>query len=304
MYIYLPIAEVSMHIGIIIGLGGGVGFLSGLFGVGGGFLMTPLLIFFGIPPAVAVSTEANQIVASSVSGVLAHMRRGNVDFKMGGILMAGGVIGSSLGVALFSFLREIGQIDLVIQLSYVVFLGIIGTLMLTESIRTIIRSRKPGAVRGKLHQHNWLHGLPLKMRFRRSKLYISAIMPLLLGAFVGILAAIMGVGGGFIMVPAMIYLLGMPTSVVVGTSLFQIIFVTANVTLLQSIQTQTVDFVLAGLLLLGAVIGAQFGSRAGALLRGEQLRGLLALMVLAVCIKIGYDLVVRPEDLLSVELLR
>ena len=304
MYIYLPIAEVSMHIGIIIGLGGGVGFLSGLFGVGGGFLMTPLLIFFGIPPAVAVSTEANQIVASSVSGVLAHMRRGNVDFKMGGILMAGGVIGSSLGVALFSFLQSIGQIDLVIQLSYVVFLGIIGSLMLTESVRTIIRSRKPGAVRGKLHQHNWLHGLPLKMRFRRSKLYISAIPPLALGAFVGILAAIMGVGGGFIMVPAMIYLLGMPTSVVVGTSLFQIIFVTANVTLLQSIQTQTVDFLLAGLLLFGAVIGAQFGSRAGALLRGEQLRGLLALMVLAVCIKIGYDLVVRPEDLLSVELLR
>ena len=304
MYIYLPIAEVSMHIGIIIGLGGGVGFLSGLFGVGGGFLMTPLLIFFGIPPAVAVSTEANQIVASSVSGVLAHMRRGNVDFKMGGILMAGGVIGSSLGVALFSFLQSIGQIDLVIQLSYVVFLGIIGSLMLTESVRTIIRSRKPGAVRGKLHQHNWLHGLPLKMRFRRSKLYISAILPLALGAFVGILAAIMGVGGGFIMVPAMIYLLGMPTSVVVGTSLFQIIFVTANVTLLQSIQTQTVDFLLAGLLLFGAVIGAQFGSRAGALLRGEQLRGLLALMVLAVCIKIVYELVVMPEDLLSVELLR
>ena len=304
MYIYLPIAEVSMHIGIIIGLGGGVGFLSGLFGVGGGFLMTPLLIFFGIPPAVAVSTEANQIVASSVSGVLAHMRRGNVDFKMGGILMAGGVIGSSLGVALFSFLREIGQIDLVIQLSYVVFLGIIGALMLTESLRTIVRSRKPGAVRGKLHQHNWLHGLPFKVRFRRSKLYISAILPLSIGAFVGVLAAIMGVGGGFIMVPAMIYLLGMPTSVVVGTSLFQIIFVTANVTLLQSIQTQTVDFILAGLLLFGAVIGAQFGSRAGALLRGEQLRGLLALLVLAVCVKIGYDLVVTPEDLLSVELIR
>ena len=304
MYIYLPIAEVSMHIGIIIGLGGGVGFLSGLFGVGGGFLMTPLLIFFGIPPAVAVSTEANQIVASSVSGVLAHMRRGNVDFKMGGILMAGGVIGSSLGVALFSFLREIGQIDLVIQLSYVVFLGIIGALMLTESLRTIVRSRKPGAVRGKLHQHNWLHGLPFKMRFRRSKLYISAILPLSIGGFVGVLAAIMGVGGGFIMVPAMIYFLGMPTSVVVGTSLFQIIFVTANVTLLQSIQTQTVDFILAGLLLFGAVIGAQFGSRAGALLRGEQLRGLLALLVLAVCAKIVYDLVVRPEDLLSVELIR
>ena len=304
MYIYLPIAEVSMHIGVIIGLGGGVGFLSGLFGVGGGFLMTPLLIFFGIPPAVAVATEANQIVASSVSGVLAHMRRGNVDFKMGGILMAGGVIGSSLGVVLFSFLQSIGQIDLVIQLSYVVFLGIIGALMLTESLRTIMRSRKPGAVRGKLHQHNWLHGLPLKMRFRRSKLYISALLPLGIGAFVGVLAAIMGVGGGFIMVPAMIYLLGMPTSVVVGTSLFQIIFVTANVTLLQSIQTQTVDFLLAGLLLLGAVIGAQFGSRASAILRGEQLRGLLALMVLGVCVKIAYDLVVMPGDLLSVELLK
>ncbi len=304
MYIYLPIAEVSMHIGIVIGLGGGVGFLSGLFGVGGGFLMTPLLIFFGIPPAVAVATEANQIVASSVSGVLAHMRRGNVDFKMGAILMLGGVIGSSLGVVLFSFLRSIGQIDLVIKLSYVVFLGIIGSLMLFESLRTMVRSRKPGVVRGKLHQHNWLHGLPFKMRFRRSKLYISAILPLAIGAFVGVLAAIMGVGGGFIMVPAMIYLLGMPTSVVVGTSLFQIIFVTANVTVLQSIQTQTVDFVLAGLLLFGAVIGAQFGSRAGAVLRGEQLRGLLALMVLAVCVKIGYDLVVRPEDLFSVELLK
>ena len=304
MYIYLPIAEVSMHIGVIIGLGCGVGFLSGLFGVGGGFLMTPLLIFFGIPPAVAVSTEANQIVASSVSGVLAHMRRSNVDFKMGGILMTGGVIGSSLGVILFKFLQTIGQIDLVIQLSYVVFLGVIGTLMLTESVRTIIRSKKPGAMRRKLHQHNWFHGLPLKMRFRRSKLYISAIPPLLIGAFVGVLAAIMGVGGGFIMVPAMIYLLGMPTAIVVGTSLFQIIFVTANVTLLQSVQTQTVDFVLAGLLLLGAVIGAQFGSRFAAHLRGEQLRGLLALMVLAVCIKIMFDLAVVPEDLLSVELLR
>ena len=304
MYIYLPIAEISMHIGIIFGLGGGVGFLSGLFGVGGGFLMTPLLIFFGIPPAVAVATEANQIVASSVSGVLAHMRRGNVDFKMGSILLAGGVLGSSFGVMLFKYLRDMGQIDLVIKLSYVVFLGIIGGLMLLESVRAILRSRRPGAPRRKLHQHNWLHGLPLKMRFRRSKLYISALLPLAIGAFVGLLAAIMGVGGGFIMVPAMIYLLGMPTSVVVGTSLFQIIFVTANVTLLQSIQTQTVDFMLAGLLLFGAVIGAQFGTRAGALLRGEQLRGLLALMVLAVCLKLGFDLVVRPSDLFSVELLK
>ena len=304
MYIYLPIAEISMHIGIIFGLGGGVGFLSGLFGVGGGFLMTPLLIFFGVPPAVAVATEANQIVASSVSGVLAHMRRGDGDFKMGGILLIGGVIGSSLGVMLFKYLRDVGQIDLVIKLSYVVFLGIIGGLMLLESVRSILRSRRPGAPRRKLHQHNWLHGLPLKMRFRRSKLYISAILPLAIGAFVGLLAAIMGVGGGFIMVPAMIYLLGMPTSVVVGTSLFQIIFVTANVTLLQSVQTQTVDFMLAGLLLFGAVIGAQFGTRAGALLRGEQLRGLLALMVLAVCLKLGFELAMQPDDLFSVELLK
>jgi uncharacterized membrane protein YfcA len=304
MYIYLPIAEISMHIGIIIGLGGGVGFLSGLFGVGGGFLMTPLLIFFGVPPVVAVATEANQIVASSVSGVLAHMRRSNVDFKMGTILLVGGVIGSTLGVFLFAFLRELGQIDLVIKLSYVVLLGIVGSLMLVESVRAILRTRKPGAARGKLHQHNWLHGLPFKMRFRRSKLYISALLPLAIGAFVGVLAAIMGVGGGFIMVPAMIYILGMPTAVVVGTSLFQIIFVTANVTILQSVQTQTVDFVLAGLLLFGAVIGAQFGTRAGAKLRGEQLRGLLALMVLAVCIKLGFDLALHPASLYSVELLK
>ena len=293
-----------MHIGIIIGLGGGVGFLSGLFGVGGGFLMTPLLIFFGVPPVVAVATEANQIVASSVSGVLAHMRRSNVDFKMGSILLVGGVIGSTLGVFLFAFLRELGQIDLVIKLSYVVMLGIVGSLMLAESIRAILRTRQPGAKRGKLHQHNWLHGLPFKMRFRRSKLYISALLPLGIGAFVGVLAAIMGVGGGFIMVPAMIYILGMPTAGVVGTSLFQIIFVTANVTILQSVQTQTVDFVLAGLLLFGAVIGAQFGTRAGAKLRGEQLRGLLALMVIAVCVKLGFDLALQPASLYSVELLK
>ena len=304
MYIYLPIAEISLHIAIVIGLGGGVGFLSGMFGVGGGFLMTPLLIFLGVPAPVAVATEANQIVASSVSGVLAHWRRGNVDFKMGTVLLAGGVFGSSLGVLLFALLQELGQIDLVIKLSYVVFLGIVGLLMGMESIRAILRARQPGARRGKLHQHNWLHGLPLKMRFRRSKLYISALLPFGLAALVGVMSAIMGVGGGFILVPAMIYLLGMPTSVVVGTSLFQIIFVTANVTILQSVQTQTVDFLLAGLLLLGAVVGAQLGTRVGALLRGEQLRGLLALIVIAVCIKLGLDLVLQPADLYSVELLK
>lgn len=301
MYVYLPIAELSMNVFTIIGLGGAVGLLSGIFGVGGGFLMTPLLIFLGIPAPVAVGTEANQIVASSVSGVIAHFRRGNVDIKMGCILLAGGLTGSTIGVALFALLRELGQIDVVIKMSFILFLGIIGLLMLMESLRTIMRSRQPGARRGKLHKHTWLHGLPLKTRFRKSKLYISALLPFIIGAVVGVLSAIMGVGGGFIMVPAMIYILGMPTSVVVGTSLFQIIFVTANVTFLQSVQTQTVDIMLAGLLLLGAVVGAQFGARWSSLLRGEQLRGLLALLVLAVCIKLIFDIVVTPDDLFSLE---
>jgi len=295
MQIYLPIAEMSVNAFIILGMGGGVGLLSGLFGVGGGFLMTPLLIFIGIPPAVAVGTEANQIVASSVSGVLAHWRRGNVDIKMGVMLLVGGVFGSTFGVWLFTILRGIGQIDLVIRLSYVVFLSIIGGLMLSESIRAILRRRKQTPT--KRHHHYWVHGLPLKMRFRKSRLYISAILPIGVGFLVGVLSAIMGVGGGFVMVPAMIYLLGMPTVVVVGTSLFQIIFVTANVTLLQAVSNQTVDIVLALLLLVGGVIGAQIGARFGTRLQGEQLRGLLALLVLTVCMKLTYDLVVTPEDL-------
>jgi uncharacterized membrane protein YfcA len=300
MQIYLPIAELSVNIFLFLGMGAGVGFLSGLFGVGGGFLMTPLLIFAGIPPAVAVATEANQIVASSVSGALAHWRRGNVDIKIGVVLLIGGFIGSTLGVWVFGLLRGLGQIDLVIRLSYVVFLGIIGALMLVESLRAISRQRKPGGKRRKLHQHNWLHGLPFKMRFRRSKLYISALLPLGIGVLVGILAAIMGVGGGFIMVPAMIYLLGMPTAMVVGTSLFQIIFVTANVTFLQAWQNQTVDIFLALLLLTGGVIGAQFGSRAGAKLPGEQLRSMLALIVLGVCARLAYELLARPDDVFSI----
>ncbi len=304
MQIYLPIAEMSVNVFLLLGMGAGVGFLSGLYGVGGGFLMTPLLIFIGIPPAVAVGTEANQIVAASVSGVLAHWRRGNVDFKMGLVLLLGGLAGSTLGVILFSFLRGVGQIDLVISLCYVVFLGIIGALMLFESARTIRRRKTAPGQRRKLHQHNWVHGLPLKMRFRRSKLYISALMPLGIGFLVGVLAAIMGVGGGFVMVPAMIYLLGMPTAVVIGTSLFQIIFVTANVTFLQAYFNQTVDVVLALMLLSGAVIGAQFGARAGAKLHGEELRGLLALMVLAVCGKLFFDLLVTPSDIYSIGVVR
>lgn len=298
MQIYLPIAEISVNVFLLLGLGGAIGFLSGLFGVGGGFLMTPLLIFIGIPPAVAVATEANQIVASSISGVLAHWKRGNVDLKMGTMLLVGGVIGSAFGVWLFTYLRTLGQLDLVIRLSYVVFLGVIGFLMLIESVRTMMKRRVQMPTRK--HHHIWLHGLPFKMRFRKSRLYISAILPLVVGGFVGLLAAIMGVGGGFIMVPAMIYLLGMPTSVVVGTSLFQIIFVTANVTVLQSVTNQAVDVVLALLLLLGGVIGAQWGAKMGSRLHGEQLRGLLAVMVIAVCLKLTFDLVATPGDRYSI----
>ena len=299
MQLYLPIAEMSANIFLLLGMGGAVGFLAGMFGVGGGFLMTPLLIFIGVPAPVAVATEANHIVAASVSGALAHWRRGNVDFKMGFVLLIGGLIGSSFGVFLFKVLRGLDQIELVISLSFVIFLGVIGTLMLAESVRAIARRRHPGRKRRKLHQHYWVHGLPLKMRFRRSKLYISALLPLSIGLIVGVLAAIMGVGGGFIIVPAMIYLLGMPTSVVVGTSLFQIIFVTANVTFLQAVHNFTVDVLLALVLLTGGVIGAQFGTRAGAKLRGEELRGLLGLIVIAVCSKLLFDLAGAPEDLFS-----
>jgi len=299
MQLYLPIAEVSLNVLVLLGLGAAVGFLSGLFGVGGGFLMTPLLMFIGVPPAVAVATGTNQIVASSVSGALSHWRRGNIDLKMGAVLLVGGFAGSTLGVQIFTLLRGLGQIDLAISLFYVVFLGVIGALMLVESGRAMNRNRRPGAPRRKLHQHHWFHGLPFKVRFRKSKLYISALLPLAIGLGVGLLVALMGVGGGFILVPAMIYLLGMPTAIVVGTSLFQIIFVTANVTLLQAVQNQTVDVLLAVLLLAGGVIGAQWGARAGAKLPGEQLRALLGLLVLVVGGKLGWDLFSTPVDLFS-----
>jgi len=301
MQIYLPVAELSVDVFLLLGMGAGVGVLSGLFGVGGGFLMTPLLIFIGIPPAVAVASEANQLVATSVSGVLAHWRRGGVDFKMGLVLLAGGVLGSALGVWLFKLLRGVGQIDLAISLCYVVFLGIVGALMMAESLRALLRKRKGVARRGKLHRHIWIHGLPLKMRFQKSRLYISAVMPFLLGLIVGLLAAIMGVGGGFIMVPAMIYLLGMPTAMVAGTSLFQILFVVSTVTLLQSAANQTVDVILALLLLAGSVVGVQVGTRLGARLPSEQFRVLLAALVLSVCLKLLFDLVTPPDDLFSLQ---
>jgi uncharacterized membrane protein YfcA len=298
MYIYLPIAEVSVNAFVLLGLGGLVGVLSGMFGVGGGFLMTPLLFFIGIPPAVAVATEANQIVASSFSGVLAHVKRRNVDFKMGGVLLIGGLIGAAVGVLVFNYLKSLGQVDLLVKLCYVIFLGVVGGLMFIESLRALRNSKRISA--SKLRKkRTWIHALPLKMRFRVSGLYISAIPPVLVGIVVGILAAIMGVGGGFVMVPAMIYLLGMPTKVVVGTSLFQIIFVTAFTTMLHATTNYTVDMVLAVLLLVGGVIGAQFGTMIGAKLKAEQLRILLALMVLLVCAKLAFDLIVQPSELFS-----
>ena len=275
--------------------------MSGLFGVGGGFLMTPLLIFIGIPPAVAVATQSNNVIASSVSGVLAHMQRGNVDFLMGGILTLGGFLGSFLGVLLFKLLRELGQLDLVINLSYVILLGTLGILMSVEGICAVTKRSRPGLPRKKLHEHHWFHGLPLRMRFRKSGLYISALLPFGIGAMIGVLSAIMGVGGGFVLVPAMIYILGMPTAVVIGTSLFQVIFVAINITILQSIETQTVDVVLAMILLLGSVIGAQIGTRAGAGLRAEWLRLLLGLLVSSVCIKLFLDLLIPPADIYSLE---
>ncbi len=301
MQIYLPIAELSVNVFMILAMGGAVGFLSGMFGVGGGFLMTPLLIFSGIPPAVAVASEANQVVAASMSGALVHWRRRAVDVKMGLVLLSGGIAGSFIGVWIFNLLKQLGQVDLLISLSYVVFLGSIGSLMLIESLHAIRRAQKGENVGFKKPgQHNWIHGLPFKMRFRSSKLYISAIPPIGIGVAVGILAAIMGVGGGFIMVPAMIYLLRMPTNVVVGTSLFQIIFVTGLVTILHATENQTVDFVLAMLLLAGGVIGAQFGAKAGQRLKAEQLRALLGLMVLGVAARLAIGLLVEPSELFSI----
>ncbi|MCE6951986.1 sulfite exporter TauE/SafE family protein [Cereibacter sphaeroides] len=299
MQLYLPIAEVSVDVLLLLGLGGIVGFMSGMFGVGGGFLITPLLFFIGIPPAVAVATGANQVVASSVSGVLAQLKRKAVDFRMGLVLLAGGVAGSAVGVAVFARLATLGQVDLFVQLAYVLFLGLVGATMFQESVRALLRSKRQGATVKRARQHGWAHKLPLKMKFRTSGLYISVIPPMLVGGFVGFLAAIMGVGGGFIMVPAMIYLLGMPTKIVIGTSLFQIIFVTAFTTVMHAVTSQTVDMALALVLIVGGVIGAQVGARIGVRLRAEQLRVLLALLVLAVSVKIAADLLIRPNELYS-----
>lgn len=301
LQLYLPIAEVSVNVLLLLGIGGIVGFLSGMFGVGGGFLITPFLLFIGVPPGVAVATGANQVVASSISGVLAQIKRKAVDFRMGFVLLAGGLLGSWSGVRVFSYMSALGQVDLFVQLSYVLFLGLIGGMMFIESTRSILRARRPGAVPvRRAHIHTWVHGLPLKMKFRASGLYISVLPPLAVGALVGFLAAIMGVGGGFILVPAMIYLLGMPTKVVIGTSLFQIIFVTGFTTVVHAVNSHTVDMLLALVLIIGGVIGAQIGAQVGVRLKAEQLRILLAVLVLAVAVKIALDLLLRPDELFSI----
>lgn len=300
MNIYLPIAEMSVNAALFLGMGWAVGFLSGMFGVGGGFLLTPLLIFMGVPTAVAVGTGSMQILASSVSGAIAQYQRRNVDIKMGAVLVAGGILGSVIGVALMKVLRQMGQFELFVSLCYVTFLGVVGALMMIESVGSIRKQHTGQVSVRKTRQHSWVHGLPLKMRFHRSKLYISALPPAMIGAFVGFMAAIMGVGGGFVMVPAMIYLLRVPTSVVIGTSLFQIVFVMAATTLLQAMQNKAVDVVLALLLIVGGVIGAQFGAAAGARLKGAQLRFLLAGLVLLVCLRIGWDLMIKPTEIFSI----
>ena len=301
MEIYLPIAEMPVNVFLIVGLGAAVGFLSGMFGVGGGFILTPFLMFWGIPPAVAVATQSTLTVASSVSGVMSHWRKGNVDFKMGGVLLGGGLIGSLAGIQLFNALRAAGQADLFIALSYVIFLGSIGSLMFWESLQAVRQSGTNGLTgRREAGGHYWVHGWPLKMRFHRSKLYISAIPPLLLGLLIGLLSVVMGIGGGFILVPAMIYLLRMPASVVVGTSLFQIIFVGGFSTLLHAITNQSVDAILGALLIVGGVIGAQFGMRYGERLRSDWMRLCLAGLLLMICARLGFNLIWPPGDPFSV----
>ncbi|EJF82906.1 sulfite exporter TauE/SafE family protein [Candidatus Bartonella washoeensis] len=304
MSIYLPIAEMSLNMLILIGMGVVAGFFSGLFGIGGGFLITPLLIFYNIPPAIAVGTGANQMIASSVTGAITHFRRRTLDIKLGFLLVIGGGIGSLIGIQIFSVLKKLGQLDLMISLLYVLLLGSVGTLMIIESWCDMMRQRKAPKVNVRLAgRHNWIHRLPFKMRFRTSMIYVSVIPVLGIGLIVGLLSSIMGIGGGFFMIPALIYLLRVPTSVVIGTSLFQITFVSSFTTILQSVSNQSVDIVLAFLLMLGGSIGAQYGTRAGRRLKAEQLRMALAFLVLIVCMRLAFQLFVRPDNLFSLDIL-
>ena len=304
MLIYLPIAELSVNMLIILGMGGAVGFLSGLFGVGGGFLLTPLLIFSGVPPVVSVATVATQVVASSASAALSYWRRRMVDMKLATALMLSGIVGTLIGIVVFNSLRALGQLDLIVGISYVTFLGLIGGLMLTESVRAILNARagRPAPLR-RPGQHNWVHRLPLKMRFKRSKLYISVIPVVALGIGIGFLGVLLGIGGGFILVPALIYLFRVPSNVVVGTSLIQIVATMAVATVLHAVTNHSVDAVLAVILMVGGVIGAQFGARIGQNMRGDQLRALLGLLVLAVAIRFLTDLIATPDERYSLSLL-
>lgn len=297
--LYLPIAEMTVNVPLVLLVSGMVGFVSGLVGVGGGFIMTPSLISLGVPAPVAVATGASQIAATSFSGMASLARRKSVDWRMGLLLSAGGIIGSFAGVSLFDRLLELGQLDLLISILYVVLLAVIGALMLWESLSVIRGRAKAGRGFITRSARTVAHRLPLRMRFPRSGLYISVIPPLGLGILVGVLAAIMGIGGGFILAPAMIYLLRMPTNVVIGTSLLQILIVTSLIVMLQSTMTQTVDLVLSALLMLGGVVGAQFGARVGSRLRSEQLRALLGLLLALWSMRFLWDLVIAPEELFT-----
>ncbi len=298
MLVYLPIAEMPVNALLMLALGGAVGFLSGMFGVGGGFLMTPMLIFAGVPSAVAVATGANPLIASSITGTIAQYRRKNVDIKLGMYLLAGGASGALAGVEIVKQLRQAGQFDLTVSLLYVVFMSGVGGMMLVESVRALrrVRQGQPSARRGS--HHTWVHRLPLKTRFKASKLYISAIPPVALGALAGVMSGVMGVGGGFVMVPMMIYLLRTPTNIAIGTSLFQVIFVSAITTVLQAATNRTVDVMLALLLMAGGVMGAEAGAAAAQRLRGEHLRLLLAILVLSVGLRLGVDLF-SPAEIFS-----
>lgn len=300
MTLYLPIAEMSVSVIVFLALGMSVGFLSGLFGVGGGFLLMPLLTFLGVPSAVAVATSASHVVASSVSGAITHYRRGNVDIRMGLVMLAGGLTGTYLGVSAVKILRRLGYFDFTVAIMYVIFLGVVGTVIFVEGINASRRVRSTsGTTTRKSGQHGWMEGLPIKMRFPRSKLYVSAVPPVIIGMFIGCMSAIMGIGGGFVIIPAMIYLLRMPTGLVIGTSLFQIVFVAALATVLHAVENKTVDVVLAFILIVGGVIGAQFGTMVGEKLRGEHLRALLGAVILLVAARMAYELVAPPADLFS-----
>jgi uncharacterized membrane protein YfcA len=297
LQIYLPIAALSMNLFFLVGIGGAVGFLSGLFGVGGGFLLTPLLIFSGVPASVAVASVTGQVIAASTSGALSYWRRGGIDLHLAMYLILSSIIGVFAGVATFAALRAAGQLDLVISLGYVVLLGFIGTLMMNEAIRALIKRRSGIVVREKLpSQHTWIHGLPLRIRFKRSKLYISVLPVLAIGVGIGFVGALLGVGGGFILVPALVYMLRVPGNVVVGTTLLQVLAMMAATTILQAMQSQSVDILLAFCLMVGGTIGAQFGASAGQYLRGEQLRFLLAALVLAVAIRFAVSLILAPAN--------